>query len=961
MGDEAVRRRVQALTDLVHSVADEQPFVLVIDDVHWVDPASYRLLEGVWSRLGGAHVLCLTAARPEQLPAGDHVQLLPLAPLSPADVGSLVLALGSLPDDVPWARDFVAGLHRSTRGSPLLILETLRLAMDDGTLLLADGEWRCPDESGLASLLGAGEALRLRVRALPREQVWLLALLATAGTPLPIEHLSAATLRPAPELAGTLAVLERQGLATRTAAGWLPAHDEIAAAARDALDSEGKAGADRALGRLLVEAAGTDSHRLLRGIRHLAAAGEDGMVRRQFRRYARLAREQHDRRPFALLAAEVLADDPGSARATILARSLPGWWRLGLWTPVRTATAAAVLATVALAAIGLVNARASRLAVLQRVVYVDTTRAVRLVSVDAAEWAGRGGVLTPSRGRSTLVDAALAFRERSPAVSPDGESVAWNEDSGDSTTLDIWIRTPAGVRRLTHEARDDLVNSWLPDGSGLVGVTNRWSDPIAGNYDIAVFDTATGAVRQVTGGPNHDGRPFVSPDGTRIAFIREYDDAPARVCVVPFDAIGGPDCRLPNAHPVRQLVGWSSATEVVLAVESGRTRPVVRYDWPRDEEVLVVGPSADRPELSPDARWVVATVRTEGISGTSDWIIPVTQPAQARRVETPSRGALLRWWEGRQDATDLVDRIELTDTSRSILLGASTRLHIRALTRGGTETPVRAPVRWRSSDTLVATVDSTGEVRPRTSGAVTIEASLAGWRTTSGRFEVRGEPARTVLEEAWDDGWGTRWIPFGDPQPLVVRGPGDLRAFWNRGDGTYQSTAVLRQAYSAIQGLGVELRLSTPIGTSNWQRARTLLIAGIDTAAFRHADQKKAAPSVGRLEAACGVNYPAGTGRYGQSRIDRIGGIAQSMDLGPLAETLASGAWWTLRIQILPDGRCGIAVNGQVLWLSPEPIALDGDFRLRLGDESAGTKLLHGPLQIWTGVRTDIDWSRPPT
>jgi hypothetical protein len=260
----------------------------------------------------------------------------------------------------------------------------------------------------------------------------------------------------------------------------------------------------------------------------------------------------------------------------------------------------------------------------------------------------------------------------------------------------------------------------------------------------------------------------------------------------------------------------------------------------------------------------------------------------------------------------------------------------------------------------VATVDSTGEVRPRTRGTVTIEASLAGWRTTNGRFEVRGEPARTVLEEAWDDEWGTRWITFGDPQPLVVRGPGDRRAFWNRGDGTYQSMAILRQAYSATQGIGVELQLSTPIGTSNWQRARTLLIAGIDTAAFRHADQKKAAPSLGRVEAACGVNYPGGTGRYGQSRIDRIGGIAQRMDLGPLAETLASGAWWTLRIQILPDGRCGVAVNGQVLWLSQEPIALDGEFRLRLGDESAGTRLLHGPLQLWTGVRTDIDWSRPP-
>jgi hypothetical protein len=48
------------------------------------------------------------------------------------------------------------------------------------------------------------------------------------------------------------------------------------------------------------------------------------------------------------------------------------------------------------------------------------------------------------------------------------------------------------------------------------------------------------------------------------------------------------------------------------------------------------------------------------------------------------------------------------------------------------------------------------------------------------------------------------------------------------------------------------------------------------------------------------------------------------------------------------------------VWLSPERIPLDAEFRLRLGDESADTRLLHGPLQIWTGVRTDIDWTHVP-
>ena len=65
-------------------------------------------------------------------------------------------------------------------------------------------------------------------------------------------------------------------------------------------------------------------------------------------------------------------------------------------------------------------------------------------------------------------------------------------------------------------------------------------------------------------------------------------------------------------------------------------------------------------------------------------------------------------------------------------------------------------------------------------------------------------------------------------------------------------------------------------------------------------------------------------------------------------------------MQILPDGRCGVAINGRALWLSTEAVPLDGEFRLRIGDESNGTTLVHGPLEMWTGVRTDVDWAKRP-
>lgn len=961
VGDEAARRRIQALTDLVHSVADEQPFVLVIDDVHWVDPASYRLLEGVWSRLGGAHVLCLTAGRPERLPAGDGIRVLPLAPLSPTEAASLVLALGSVPKEAAWTGDFVAGLHRATRGSPLLILETLRLAMDGGALRLTDGEWQCPDEHRLASLFRAGEALRQRVRTLPGDQGWLLALLATAGTPLPLEELAAIAGRLPPEVAELLAALERHGLAARTEAGWMAAHDEIAAAGREAIAPEKQREADRVIGGFLVTAAGSDVHRLLRGIRHLATAGDEAMIRAYFRRYARLARAQQDRRPFGQLAAEVLGDDTGSPRVSALARSLPLRWRIGLWSPARDAAAVLGIVLAGAAVTATIRARDARAATLQRLVYADSTGVMAGIAIEPADWDGRNTPVRRGRIPVPLAPPVPTFRELAPVQSPDGRSVAWNQDSGDSTTLDIWLRTPAGTRRLTRQPRDDLVTSWAPDGSVLVGMSNRWSSPSVGGYDIAVFDTVTATARQLTAGPDHDGPALISPDGTRIAFLRESEDLPVQVCVVPFDGAGGPECRLPGGLPSSQLLGWSGPLELVLTQDSAGTRPLVRYDWQRDERTPVLGPYVYRGRMSPDRRWVVAALRIEGIRGFRDWIIPLDHPGFARQVDgAGGDGASMRWWEGRQDRSELVDHIAFADSTRVLLLGVSTRLGIRAFTAAGTETPVRSQVRWRSSDTLIATIDTAGEIHPRKDGVVRIEASLAGWRTTSSEFRVGGKPATTVFEERWDGDWQGRWITFGDPSPLVAAGPGGIRGFWNRGDGTYQSMALLRRGFSAKDGLGVEMRVSTPLVRSSWQRLRTVLGGGLDTAAYRGADQQKAGPSLGRQDASCAATYPAGSGRHGQTQVAVLGGLTMVLDAGPSLEELRSGRWWTLRLQILPDGRCGVAINGKVFWVSPEPMPLEGEFRLRLGDESAGTKLLHGPLQVWTGVRTDIDWSRPP-
>lgn len=957
-GEEALRRRIHALVDLVHSVAHEQSFVLAIDDLHWIDQASYRVLEGVFARLEGAHLLCLTAARPERQPMDEGCTILRLAALSPSQLANLVSALGALPDAATWTVAFIVGLHQATGGSPLLVLETLRFAIDQGILSLDHHEWHCIDEGRLHALLQAGEALRERVRALPPNQSWLLALLATAGTPLELEPLALATSTSPAGVLVDLAPLEHHGLIVRSGMSWRVAHDEIAAAARAALTPEQHVAADRIIGEYYARARDSDS--LLRAVRHFLAANDQATVQRLHREFALHAKQRGDHRSFSDLAAELIGRAPATAEVAALVRTLPWSWRIGLWSLPRQAAAAAVLLLLPAVGVGVVAARRSADATLQQLNYADSTGTTSALGVRRAGWEASAGPLLPALRTSLLTKAALGYSELPPAISPDGASAAWVESSGDSTTLDIWIRTPSGVRRLTRQPRDDLVQGWLPDGSALVGTTNRWSPPLDGNYNIAVFDTATGAARRVTRGSAQETNPYVSPDGTRVAFERATRDDPPMLCVSTIDGVREPECRLIGGQPIASVQGWIGLDEIVVTTDEPNARALVSYDWRRDVRTVLLAPYAFRARLSPDRRWIVASARVEGVSGLRDVVFPLDAPGKAREVADPgkTRGSI-RWWEGRADPSLLIDRLEFSDSVRDVLPGIGTRLIVRALSATGIEIPLRAPLTWTSSDTLIATVDSAGEVRVRSIGTVTISATLVGRRSVSKALTVVGKPPVDLLSERWDDHWTDRWLAWGDPRPVVTNGPQGIRGLWNHGDGTYPSMAVSRDAVSARDGMGLEVRISTPLSGAQHQRLSIRLVTGADIAALEGADPQDAPPYLPGPEAICSIVFPGEEGRWGATRIAATGGVAGSLDLGAAAAGMRTGEWWTLRLQLLPDGRCGVAINNRVIWLSSEPIQLTEGFRIWLGDESAGTRLLHGPLQLWSGVRTDISWASP--
>ncbi len=122
-------------------VAQRQPLVLVLDDLHWADEASLRLLGFLARDIGEVRVLIVATYRDVELrrghPLGDLLGLLarepicervPLRGFGREDTQSLIAGIAGAPPP----EDVAAAVHDMTEGNPFFIQEVVRLLVGTG-------------------------------------------------------------------------------------------------------------------------------------------------------------------------------------------------------------------------------------------------------------------------------------------------------------------------------------------------------------------------------------------------------------------------------------------------------------------------------------------------------------------------------------------------------------------------------------------------------------------------------------------------------------------------------------------------------------------------------------------------------------------------------------------------------------------------------------------------------------
>lgn len=142
----------QGLSRFLAGLADRQPLLLILEDLHWAGDSTLLMLHYLARYLVAHPLLLVGTLRPEALsPASAAATLgrrlvrdglawqLQLHPLSAATVLSLIEQLSAAGEAAQALAD---RLYRETEGNPFYVIETLKSLFETGTIWLAGGSWQ---------------------------------------------------------------------------------------------------------------------------------------------------------------------------------------------------------------------------------------------------------------------------------------------------------------------------------------------------------------------------------------------------------------------------------------------------------------------------------------------------------------------------------------------------------------------------------------------------------------------------------------------------------------------------------------------------------------------------------------------------------------------------------------------------------------------------------------------------
>jgi diguanylate cyclase (GGDEF)-like protein len=194
---------LQEIEELLTLASAQRPLVLILEDMHWADAASWDTLEYLLPRLERQRVLiCLTirgedltttaVARRRRLSRDERFTELPLQRLSRDELAHWLRTIfgGQVPDAA-----IVEHLAAHTEGNPLFAIQTVRALVDEGRLQFTEGRWRYVADGGIPMPAAVEDLLSRRLDRLSLATREVLTVAAVIGREFDADTLLAAADR----------------------------------------------------------------------------------------------------------------------------------------------------------------------------------------------------------------------------------------------------------------------------------------------------------------------------------------------------------------------------------------------------------------------------------------------------------------------------------------------------------------------------------------------------------------------------------------------------------------------------------------------------------------------------------------------------------------------------------------------------------------------------------------------
>ena len=276
-------RRLRALADLISAVSEENPLLMLLDDIHWADAASIKTIDHAMQRVTKASVLLVGTSRHDAPELGCGESGIVLRPLDRSEVQALIASIAEIPGEAASSL-LVEHIHTAAHGSPFEVLQLLRAAVSSDILRIVDGGWVVVSEQALRDLCQEARSPQARLREVNDAEREALSLLAALDAPMDEPLLLALLDDASGRATTTLGDLERNGLAVRdTSRCWSIAHALIADDIRATVPPEQQQRSAKRIGTALLIGA-REFPALRRAVRLLLEGGDlsaalDGSVR----------------------------------------------------------------------------------------------------------------------------------------------------------------------------------------------------------------------------------------------------------------------------------------------------------------------------------------------------------------------------------------------------------------------------------------------------------------------------------------------------------------------------------------------------------------------------------------------------------------------------------------------------------------------------------------------------------